>query len=1152
MNLTLTSIKRPVLILMVMALAIMAGFVGYRSMRVEENPDVQYGVITVTTIYPGAGPDEVNNLISKRIEDSVSGVANIDAVLSSSLEGVSSVVLRFKLGTDMDASLNEVRSRVDQVTGEIPREAERPIVQKLDTASEPVISMAASSKTLSNRQLRDIIDREIADRLSRIPGVAQVGVSGGEIREIQVQLKRDALLKFGVGIAEVQQAIQGASLNVPSGRVVEGGEEYTVRMLGEFNRIQDLEDAYLTISDGRGPQGESRAVRLGDIATVLDTSQEQRTLSRLNGQESVVMVIQKSKEGNAVEISKALRQPSAAYGGKSLLEQLEKDYGLQFVVTLDISTRIVESINDLFFAIGFGILLVTIVVYVFLHNFRGTMIVIVALPLCITATLAAFWLFGFTVNNLSMLALSLAVGVLVDDAIVVIENIYRHLTLGEDPEEAAINGRAEIGLAAIAITLADVVVFFPIGVMGGISGQFFKPLGLGYVVCVLFSLLVSFTVTPMLAARWYKKGEDWEHPQGRFAQWFEDMFRRLANLYGHTLGWALNNRWNVFNGGFVFLIATFLALGGAGIVAKEGKFNEGLITAASSAFFMAGVSVLIGILAFLVSLHKKAKPGWIVMGLVWAGVLVLGPIGGYAYRNLYKGEDVFKFQFFPVQDTGQISVNIDLPPGSSLEETEKVVSRVENIVSKHPQVHFVTSNIGTRGGGGFSSIDQGTNFAGMTITLYEKEALMDKLTPWIKHEEQLRPGNISTESVVGDMIAQVGKIPGVKLSISQAAGFDSGAAIQLSLQGTNRELLQRTAASIRDNLAAGKVPGVINPDLSTKPGKPELRAIPQRARMADMNISAATLGTAMRILYEGDEQAKFRVKGEEYDIRVMMDLEDRNNPALIESLPVTFTNKEPVYLGDIAQVERDQGVDRIDRRNRLEEVVVRADILPGTAFGPIQGQIDAFIKEQNLIPDGVIYQPVGQAQTQGDEAPFLIGAFLTGLILVYMVLAALYNNLLYPFIIQLAQPQAMVGALLALVITDKALNVVGFIGIIALIGLVGKNAILLVDYTNTLREEGVERRDALIKSGKTRLRPILMTTIALIAGMLPVAMAIGRGSEFRETIGIIIIGGVVLSTLLTFFVIPCSYTIFDDISEAFSKLRRKPSEALAPASEGTD
>ncbi len=1150
MNLTLTAIKRPVLILMVMVLAIMAGFVGYRSMRVEENPDVQFGMITITTIYPGAGPDEVNNLISKRIEDSVSGVANIDVVLSSSLEGVSSVQVQFNIGTDMDAALNEVRSRVDQVVGELPQEAEKPITQKLDTGSEPVISMAVSSDSLSNRQLRDIIDREISDRLSRIPGVAQIGVSGGEIREIQVQLKKDSLIKYGLGIADVQRAIQGASVNIPSGRVVDGGEEYTVRMLGEFNRIQDLEDLYLTISDGRGPSGESRSVRLGDLASVLDTSQEQRSISRLDGKESVVVVIQKSKEGNAVDISKALKEPDVMLDGKSLLESLEQQYGLRFVITQDVSIRIVESINDLFFAIGFGIFLVTIVVYMFLHNLRGTLIVIVALPLCITATMAAFWLLGFTINNLSMMALSLAVGVLVDDAIVVIENIYRHLTMGEDPEEAAINGRSEIGLAAIAITLADVVVFFPVGVMGGIMGEFLRPLGMGYVVCVLFSLLVSFTVTPMLAARWYNKGEDWEHPKGRFAQWFEGAFHKLASAYGRGLEWALARRWSVFSGGFVILIATFMAIGGSSVVAEEGKFADNLMQVAMMSRNFVVISIVLGIAAYVRSLFSsKAKPGWVVMGFVWAGVLVLGPIGGYAYRNLYKKEDVFKFQFMPEQDTGIISVNIDLPPGTSLEETEKVTKQIEAKVAEHPETHYVTTNIGTRGGG-FSSLDQGTNFAQLSVTLYEKEALLDRLAFWTKHEERLRSGSISTQSVVGDLIKKVGKIPGAKISINQASGFDSGSAIQLSLQSSNRQLLLETATKIKDALASGAVTGVINADLSTKPGKPELRAIPQRARMADLNVSAATLGSAMRVLYEGDEQAKFRVKGEEYDIRVMMDLDDRNNPAILEDLPITFSSQEPVFLGDLAKIERDQGVDRINRRNRLEEIVVKADVLPGVALGPIQGQINTYLTDNNLLPPGIVYDPVGQARMMAREGPIMLGAFVTGLVLVYMVLAALYNNLLYPFIIQLSQPQAMIGALLALILTDKPLNIIGFIGVIALIGLVGKNATLLVDYTNTLRDQGVDRNEALIKSGMTRLRPILMTTIALIVGILPVALAIGRGSEFRETIGIIIIGGVSLSTVLTFFVIPCSYTIFDDLSQMISRLRKKP--VNLPVNESAD
>jgi HAE1 family hydrophobic/amphiphilic exporter-1 len=1047
----------------------------------------------------------------------------------------------------MEAALNEVRSKVDTTLDDIPREAERPLVQKIDTASEPVVTMAVSSPTLSNRQLRDLIDRTIKDRLSRLEGVSAVGVSGGELREIQVQLKRDALLQYGVGILDIQRAIQNAALNVPAGRVVDGAEEYTVRMIGDFSRIEDLADMYLTVTDGRGPQGVSKSVRLGDVATVLDTSQEVRTNSRLNGKDAVIMIVQKSKEGNAVEISEALRKPGPN-GAPSLLDQLSKQYNITFQITLDVSKTIEESIGDLTFSIAFGVVLVTLVVWLFLHNIRGTLIVAIAIPLCIFASLAAYWIFGFTINNLSMLALSLAVGVLVDDAIVIIENTYRHLTMGEDPEEAAINGRAELGTAAIAITLADVVVFFPIGVMGGVTGQFFKPLGLGYVVCVLFSLLVSFTVTPMLAAKWYRKGEDWEHPQGRFARWFEGGFSKFANAYGRGVAWALRNRWSVFSGGFAILIATFLFIGGSNEPKETGFFGSAMIGSTA-----AMISFGLGLLAFALSpLFGRFKPGWLLMGAVWGLVIMAGPAAGWLYCHEYKKETVFKFAFFPVTDTGRVSVNIDLPPGSSLAETEQAVQRMEKIVMAHPMVEFTVANVGTRGGGGFESVNQATNFAAITATLYEKEALMDKLKFWEKHEGKLRPMGVSAERVAGDLTESIGKVAGVKLSISQATEFGFGSAVQISLQSTDRELLQQTAAKIRDGLAAGKIPGVINPDLSTKPGKPELQARPDRAKLADYDLSAGQVGLALRTMYEGDENAKFRVKGEEYDIRVMLDLEDRNNPALLDNVPVTFQSNKPIYLSDVATVTRGQGLDRIDRRNRLEEVVVQADLLPGVSFGPINDQIGQWVKDESLIPDGVIYDPVGQARVQQREFPILIGTFLTGIVLVYMVLAALYNNLIYPFIIQLAQPQALVGALLALIITDKALNVVGFIGIVALVGLVGKNAILLVDYANTLRNRGEDRDEAVIHSGRTRLRPILMTTIALIVGTLPVALAIGRGSEFRETIGITIIGGATLSTILTLFVIPCSYTIFDDLMAGGGKLWRKVFPAGEPAAVQVD
>jgi HAE1 family hydrophobic/amphiphilic exporter-1 len=1190
-GLTKLAITRPIFVFMLMALAILGGLIGYRSMRIELNPDVSFGVVTVTTIYPGAGPEEIANQISKKVEDAVSGVNNIQEVTSTSQEGVSVVSITFNIGAPMAEALNDVRTKVDAVIGEFPDNAERPIVGKFDTASSPVMYLAMRSDRLSHRQLRELADRTLKDRLSRIKGVANVSVTGGDVREIQIRLSREAMQRYGVGIVDVQSSIARATLNIPSGRIKEGGEEYTVRLLGEFQSVEQIGKSYISISDGRGSQGESRIVQLKDIATITDANAEKTSASRLDGSESVVMVIQKSREGNAVEISKALTQPDA--GPKSLLQQIEDQYGLKFVVTTDSSKQINESISDLNFSLVFGIFLVALVVWVFLHNLRGTIIVGLAIPICLMTTIIALWAMGFTINNMSMLALSLAIGVLVDDAIVVIENIYRHLTMGEEPVEAAINGRSEIGLAAIAITTADVVVFLPIAFMGGIVGQFFRPLALGYAVAVVVSLLVSFTITPMLASRWYKKGEDWEHPKGWFAQTFEKGFHRLADGYARLLGKALKRRWYTFGGGFATLVALFIFITGSCVEVKapaaaskattvatqtkatpsEGApstgaaaaaapgpagppttIPEGIGVAANGAMGITKMCIALGVILFIVSvIQKKPKPGLLLSGLAFGLVFPAAAVGGMLYRNLYKKDDVFKFSFAPPSDPGEVNVTLELPPGTAIEETEKVATAIEDQVRDHPEVEYVVTTVGTKSAG-FSASDQGTNLAQMTVTLWEKKAIKDSFTP-AKAAPPSTPGEktahlrtVSSDSVAADLLEEVtGNYPGVKVKINVPSGFAFGDPIQLGLRSDNRELLAQTAVKIRDWLASGVIEGVVTPDISSKPGKPELRAIPDRARMADAGLSASEVGGALRTMYEGDNSTKFRVQGEEYDIRVLLDEADRNDVSSLANAPITFRSGKPIYLQDVARIERGQALDKITRRDRNEEIVVSAGLLPGYVAGTTQAKINAALTEAKLIPEGVTYKPLGEADTQARETGYLFSALFIGLILVYMLLASLYDNLLYPLIIQLAQPQAMVGALLALILTDKTLNIVGFIGIIAMIGLVGKNAILLVDYTNTLRERGEDRTTALIESGRTRLRPIMMTTIALIAGMMPIAMAIGRGSEFRETIGITIIGGVTLSTLLTLLVIPCSYSIFDDASEKLGRLlNRRKTAAMEP------
>ncbi|MBS1723505.1 MAG: efflux RND transporter permease subunit [Armatimonadetes bacterium] len=1133
MGLTKVAITRPMFIFMLMAAAVLLGLGAYNGLHKEENPDVSFGTITITTVYPGAGSEEINELVSRPIEESVSSVANVQEVTSTSQEGVSTVAVRLNIGSNENEALNDVRSKVDGVIGQLPRDVEKPIVQKFDTSSSPVVTLSLKSKSLSNRQIRDLAENTLKDRFARVNGVAQVEVSGGEEREIQIRVRKDDLLRYKLGITDIQRAVQSASLDIPSGKVVTDKEEFAVRVKGQFKTIDEIGDLWLTFSNKQDNDGLNKTVRLRDVATIVDTNAERTSYSRLNGSEAVTISIAKAKAGNAVEISKAIREKPDPKT-PSLLETLSKNYGVEFEVTADTSETIGESLFDLQFALGFGIVLVMVVVWLFLHNFRGTMIVALAIPTCIFVTFLVYSVAGFTINNMSMLALSLAVGVLVDDAIVVIENIYRHLTMGEDPVDAAINGRSEIGLAAIAITLVDVVVWLPIGFMGGVVGQFFKPLGLGFATCVMASLFVSFTVTPMLASRWYKQGEDWEHPKGRFAHWFEDRFHAFSVRYRNTLEWSLRHRWPVFAGGWTALVAVFMFIGGS--------FADSPAKAIQGTMMMAILAFLIGFAVWVVNVIKGRRPSGskLLVAAAFAAAFPLAAVVGYTYKNAYKHSDLFNFVFIPPSDSASVNLTVDLPPGASLKETQRVVERLEAAVSKHPEAKYVLSRIGRRGSG-FGSAQQGTNYAAIAVTLYDKMSITDRLAFWVKHKEHLR--EVSDTAVAADMLQMIGKVPGANVTVSAGANQGFGKPIQMSFRGDNHELLLATATKIQKGLASGAVEGVISPDVSSKPGKPELVAKPDRARLGDVGLTTADIGAALRVMYEGDIQSKYRVNGREYDMRVMMDRADRDDPSNLARAPIAFKSGAPVFLSDVTDLERGQAADKVDRRDRQEEVTVTADLLPGKAAGTVQDKINKWMADERIIPEGVQYKPLGQADVQNREMGYLLTAFGLGIVLVYMVLASLYNNLLYPFIIQLAQPQAMVGALLALVLTDKPLNIVGFVGIIALVGIVGKNAILLVDFANTLRERGEDRHTALCDSGQTRLRPIMMTTLALIFGMLPVALAIGRGSEFRETIGITIIGGVMLSTFLTLLVIPCSYTIFDDLSQWNSARRRRRTNA---------
>ncbi len=1101
---------------MLMLASVILGLLAYSGMNKELNPDVSFGIVSVLTTYPGASPDEVNTLVTKPIEDAISGVEGIQQITSVSQQGTSIVTINFNLDVNVDNALNDVRSKIDQALPNLPKEVNKPVVSKIDTSSQPVLYMAFSASGANSEQLRDLIDQKLKDQFSQVNGVAEVDDQGGDVREIQVRLNKDKLAAYGVGITDVQKALANATINQPAGHITTQNQQLNVRLYGEFQTVDQIRNLHFTISDPNNPQAKATVVRLGDIANVVDTVQERTAYSRVNGQDAILVTVQKSKDGNTVDVVNGCRQ---------VINQLTDQYkniGLKIVVTQDQSQQITDSLSDLNFTLIFGIFLVASVVYVFLHNLRGMMIVVIAIPICIFVSIITVKLAGNTINNLTMLGLQLAVAVLVDDAIVIIENIYRHLTLGEDPRDAALNGRSELGLAAIAITMGDVVVFGPIGLSGGIVGRFLFPLCLAYVAAVATSLFVSFTVTPMLASRWYRKGEDFEHPKGVFARAFERGLDRVVSGYRRGLNWAMNHRWFVFVLGNVILVSVFVLIGGS--------FAPSMKAALASGFGMFKPAIFIAVIAIICNgiFYRRFKPMLLVYALMFALMFPVAAGAGYAIRQ-WKGQAIFIFQFFPPNDTGILNLNVELPPNANLDQTTKVVKYMEGVVMKDPAVKFVNTTVGSQGVGTFSAGHQGPNYAALSVTLYDQPSAVQTMEFWKKATEHLR--HRSTDQVGADLLRAIGRVPGATITVAPFSGF-GGSAIQLGFTSNNRTLLTDTVTNIYNKLKTGAVKGLENLDLSSKPGTPELRAIPNRTALADDGLTVQDVANALSILYQGDDNVKFRQNDEQYTIRTMMSYKDRNNPAVLSEVPIAFKQGNPIFLPSVSKIVHATQLSEIDRYNREELIQINADLLPSysSQAGSVQASINKYLADNHLVPNGVTYTPLGQAKFQSQEQMGIVVAFFLGLILVYMILASLYDNLLYPFIIQLAQPQAFTGAILGLMITSEPLSLISIIGLVALVGLVAKNAILLVDYANTLRGRGQNRHDALLNSGSTRLRPILMTSIALILGLLPVALALGRGSEFRQSIGTVIIGGVSLSTILTLFVIPCSYTIFDDLS----------------------
>jgi hydrophobic/amphiphilic exporter-1 (mainly G- bacteria), HAE1 family len=1048
---TRLAISRPILIWMALAAISVLGLQAYFRLPSELNPKVDLPILVVTTVFPGAGPPEIETQITRPLEDAVGTVGSVKDVFSSSQANVSIISLTFDGGVNIETAVADVRTRVDAIRSQLPAESRAPVVAKLDINALPVLYFGMESASLSAEALRTLADKVIRPRIERVDGVAGCQVIGGELKEIQVAVDSHNLTRYGLSIEDVVNSLKAAGRDVPAGSIVKDSRETTVRLVGSLGTLNEirsvqivspaLSQAAASRPPGAAPSLPAPPLTIADVASVEEGRAEQTQINRVNGRDGIGIVVTRSSDANTVAV---------VDGVNEALDQIKSQMpaDLHRVTLRDDSVTVRDALDDVNASLVLGAVLAMFVILLFLHNIRGTFIVSLAIPACMIATFLVMYLVKFTLNQMTLLALSLSVGILVDDSIVVLESITRHIQEGEDPATAAYNGRAEIGFADITTTLVDVVVFVPIAFMSGIVGSFFKQFGLVIVVSTLFSLIVSFSVTPMLASRWYKKGENLTPDRGIFAP-LERLYRALEHRYSRVLRSALHRR------PLVLLL---------------------------------GIGALASI--FVVSYYKL-------------------------------GTD-----FIPGADQGQIAVNIEMPPGASLDATVEVVKDAEKVVSGDHDVLAVVSTVGEIIGG-FGSIPQdGMQFGQLTIRLKEKASLLDQIAG--RASSLRRHSDEELAARFRAALALTAKQRGAEISTAAIRSVAGGSSpVEIQLRGADTAQLAAIAGKLKARLAS--LPGVLSPAVSVRDGKPEVRATVDRSRASERSIAAGMAGAIVRDSIAGNTDTALQRGGAAIPIRVRIAGAERRHVEDISNLSIGVDGSgSPVFLSDIATVTMETGPANIERQNGQLLVTVTSNLTAATPLSTVQSAMDRAIKE--TPHPGVEITWGGDAENIKDSAIPFATALIIAIVLVYFVMASLFNSMGTPFVIMFTLPMALIGALGALVLTGERMSLVSAIGIIMLIGLMGRNAILLLDFTNTLRSRGLSRTDAIVEAGAKRLRPILMTTTATMAGMLPVAMRFGRASEIRAPMAIVVIGGLMISSLLTLVVIPVLYSVFDDVT----------------------
>jgi len=1028
MSITEIAIKRPSLIIVIFSVLIGAGIFCYTQLSYELLPDISQPTLVITTSYPGAAPANVEQTVTKKIEDQLSSIDAIKTITSQSLEGVSIITAEFNTGSNIDLKQQEVQRKINNILGDLPTDVKSPGISKVSPSDQPIMQLMAVSN-LDNAAFYDIIKNQINPLLQQVQGVGEITLIGGQEREIQVNINKEKLDYYGLSILNVTQAIANGNQEFPAGKVKsEGLGQMTVRLSGKYSSVEQLNNLLVGLPVAGSP------IRLSDLASVADVTKDVSTVFRYNGQNGIGMLIKKQGDANAVAISKQI---------KERIGTLEKRYaadGVKFTIADDTADYTLDAANGVVDDLMLAVILVAVIMLLFLHSIRDSLIVLVAIPTSLISTFIAIYLFGYTLNLMTLLGLSLVIGILVDDSIVVLENIHRHLAMGKDKRTAALDGRKEIGFSAIAITMVDVVVFGPLCLIQNSIGSILRAYSSTIVVATLMSLFVCYTLTPWLASRFGKVSIlDNKKTFDKPLILFEKLITGVTRWYSKSLAWVLSHK-----------------------------------------IIMTGMVVLLFVMT--------------------AGVMKMGVIGN---------------EFVTESDKGQFRLALEYDKNTTVLQNNLRTRNIEDYLRQQPDVTTVFSNVA---GASTSSIVAGVGAdykSELTVTLVDKK---DRRLP--------------TEKLMLQKSQDLARhFAGVKVSPTMVSMINSGEPIQIVLNGENSTQLMAAAGDLKRRIQA--IPGAINVTLSVEEGNPEVEVNIDRERMGQLGLSINQVGAVLKNAYAGNDDAKYRVGTNEYDIKVKFDDFDKHSVEDVKNISFLNTTGQLIKLSQFADVVQGSGPSVLERKDRRTSVTVKSNVL-GITSGVVADEIKKSLLAQPL-PTGIDLRWSGDIERQGDSFGAMGMAIIAAILLMYLVMVALYNNFVYPFVVLFSIPVAFVGVFLALALTKSSMSIFTILGMIMLLGLVAKNAILIVDFANHRKEHGDSTWKALLEAGRERLRPILMTTLAMVIGMLPIATSSAAGSEWKSGLAWVIIGGLSSSLCLTVFVVPMVYYCVDRVGDRFRR-----------------